>query len=120
MYLVAIRSTLVALTWHSVMKKLKAFKSGMVLRATDLHALHDALLQVAKKADVAIKSVSPHWKSGAILTAASLNRFLKDVELVLLKLDHTSIKWSFNKFEDGQVLKAEHLNEIVDKINRHT
>lgn len=90
----------------------------MVLKATDLHALHEALFQIAKKADVAIKPVSPHWKSGAILTAGSLNSFLKDVELVFLKLEHIKIKWSFNKFEDGQILKAEYLNEIVDKINR--
>lgn len=91
----------------------------MVLKADDLYALHEALFQIAKRVDVKIKSVSPHWKSGAILTAASLNSFLKDVESVLLQLEHTKIKWSFNKFEDGQVLKAEHLNEIVDSINRH-
>ena len=98
------------------MKKLKTFKPGMVLKASDLHTLHEALSQVAKEANVKIKSKPTNWKSGSVLTAASLNNFLKDVEQVLFKLENTEIKWSFNRFEDGQILKAEHLNEIVNKI----
>jgi len=99
----------------SLTKNLKFFKSGMVLSASDLNNMYDALSRIAKQADIKI-APKPRWKSGSVLTAGSLNNFLKDLEHVIDGLGLEKIKWSFGKFRDGTVLKAEYLNEIVKKI----
>lgn len=87
----------------------------MVLSACDLNNMYDALSQIAKQADIKT-GPKPRWESGAVLTADSLNNFLKDLERVFDSLGLEKIKWSFGKFKDGTVLKAEYLNEIADKI----
>ena len=94
---------------------LKRFKSGVVLHASDLNNIDDVLHQIAKKNNIHLGSRLP-WKSGAILTADSLNNLLIDVEKVFAGLLLGKIIWSFGKFKDGTVLKAEYLNEVVDRI----
>ena len=94
---------------------LKRFKSGMVLSANDLNNMYDTLSQIAKQANVKIRQ-KPRWESGSVLTAHSLNNFLGNVERVFDGLGLEKIKWSFGKFKDGTVLKAEYLNEILNKI----
>lgn len=103
----------------SFTKNLKKFKSGMVLSADDLNNMYAALSQIAKQADIKIGQ-RPQWKSGSVLTADSLNSFLEDLEQVFDSFGLGKIKWSFGKFKDGTVLKAEYLNEIVEKIQSCT
>ena len=99
---------------HAILKK---FKSGTVLHAADLNGVRSILYQVAKKNNIHLRSRSP-WRSGSILTADSLNNLLMDVEKVFEDLALGKISWSFGKFKDGTVLKAEHLNEIFGKIQQ--
>lgn len=94
---------------------LKRFKSGAILHATDLNNIYDTLSKIAKQANINLRARSP-WTSGSILTADSLNNLLKDIEQVFDGLGLEKIKWSFGQFKNGTVLKAEHLNEVVDKI----
>lgn len=98
-------------------KTLRRFKSGAILHASDLNSINEAISLIAKKANIQLGS-RPSWTSGSILTAASLNNLLQDVEQVFSGMGFERIEWSFGKFKDGTVLKAEHLNEIVDKIEQ--
>lgn len=98
-------------------KSLKRFKSSMVLHANDLNNIYDTLSRIARQTNVKLQPRS-QWASGAILAADSLNIFLEDIERVSDGLGLEKIKWSFGKFKDGTVLKAEHLNELVDHIQQ--
>lgn len=99
------------------LKSLKKFKSGVILHASDLNSIYDILHQIAQQANINLGSRSP-WISGAVLTAGSLNNLLQDVERVFDELGFEKIKWSFGKFKDGTVLKADQLNEVVEKIQQ--
>jgi len=94
---------------------LKKFKSGTILHASDLNNIYGVLSKIAKQTTINLKS-KPQWTSGATVTADSLNNLLNDIEQVFDGLGFEKIKWSFGQFKDGTVLKAEHLNEIVDKL----
>ncbi len=98
-------------------KLLSKFASGMVLHAKDLNNLSDTIFHIAQKAKISLRP-RPHWKSGTVLTADSLNNLLEDVETVFNGLGLKKPKWSFGKFKNGRVLQAEQLNEIIDNIQR--
>ncbi len=98
-------------------KPLKRFKAGMILHASDLNNIYNTLPRIAKQANIHLKSRSP-WISGAVLSADSLNNLLRDIEQISDGLGFEKIEWSFGKFEDGTVLKAEYLNEVLDKIQQ--
>ena len=102
---------------QNAFKALKRFKTGAILHASDLNSINETVFLIAKKANIQLRS-RPSWTSGAILTAASLNNLLQDVEQLFSGMGYEKIEWSFGKFKDGTVLKAEHLNEIVDKIEQ--
>lgn len=96
---------------------LKRFKPGAILHASDLNHINDVLHHIAKKNNIHLRSRSS-WKLGEILTANALNNLSTDVEKVFEELGLGKISWSFGKFKDGTVLKAEYLNEIVDRIQQ--
>lgn len=98
-------------------KTLKKFHPGETLKSRDLNDIYKQLAKAAQKKGKKLKSKIV-WEPGSILTAASLNILLELVEQLYQSLNLKKPTWSFEKFKDGMVLKAKHLNEIVEKINR--
>jgi hypothetical protein len=91
------------------------FLAGQVLRSDDLNLLYRSLVDRAAKHGLHMQAAVT-WKSGHGLTASQLNALLDDVERVYKHIGRQSPEWSFGRFQDGKVLCAWQLNEVVDSL----
>lgn len=91
------------------------FRDGETLNATALNSLYRAVAEVAAAHGLRLTPAIT-WVDGEVLIASDLNCLLTDIEAIYHHIHRPVPSWSFGRFESGRVLRASHLNELVEHL----
>jgi hypothetical protein len=91
------------------------FADGQLVKADDLNALYRATVEVANLQGLSI-TPAVTWANGQQLTAPQLDLLLGDVVKIYQHTGRAPPVWSFGQFQNQQVLRASHLNEIGNRL----
>ena len=95
------------------LENLRFFREQL-LRAADLNLILEGATRLAEAHGVLISPMS-RFEDGQVLEAKPLNLLRDNITRICLRRGFAT-QWSFPSSKDGDVLQAEHLNELVEKL----